>query len=81
MGMWVPVHGDVWDGDIPLETGAPITDSQSGEVAFRGGALPWKTGTYEVRRILAKLFEPDPTRTRSAITTMGSTTLWPPQGR
>ena len=49
MGMWVPVHSDEWDGDVPVEIEAPIVDSQSDEVVFRGGALPWKTGTYEVR--------------------------------
>jgi len=49
MGIWVPVHGDVWDGDIPVEVGTSTTDSQSGEVIFRGSALPWKTGTYEIR--------------------------------
>jgi len=49
MGMWVPVHRDEWDGDTPLEIGIPTMDSQSGEVAFGGGVLPWKTGTYEIR--------------------------------
>lgn len=48
MGMWVPVHGDEWDGETPIEVGTPNIDSQSGEVVFRGGALPWKTGMYEV---------------------------------
>lgn len=48
MGMWVPVHGDEWDGDIPLEIGTPTMDSQSGGVVFKGSALPWKAGTYEV---------------------------------
>jgi len=56
MGMWVPVHDDEWDGDIPLEIGTPTMDSQSGEVAFRGGALPWKTGIYEVRQSQVKPF-------------------------
>jgi len=49
MGLWVPVHGDEWDGDTPLEFGTSTVDSQSGEVVFRGGALPWKTGMYEIR--------------------------------
>lgn len=48
MGMWVPVHSDEWDGDMPVEAGTPVVNSRSGEVVFRGGALPWKTGTYEV---------------------------------
>jgi len=49
MGMWVPVHGDEWDGETPLEVGTAVMDSQSGEVIFRGSALPWKAGTYEIR--------------------------------
>ena len=57
MGMWVPVHDDEWDGDIPLEIGTPMINSQSGEVAFRGGALPWKTGIYEVWRFQVKRFD------------------------
>lgn len=56
MGMWVPVHSDEWDGEIPVEIGTPTTGSQSGEVAFRGDALPWKTGIYEVRHFWMKLF-------------------------
>ena len=58
MGMWVPVHGDEWDGDIPLEIGTPTLDSQSGGVVFRSTALPWKAGTYEVRRVCVKLLDP-----------------------
>jgi len=58
MGMWVPVYRDEWDGETPLEIGTPPTDSQSGEVAFGGGSLPWKTGTYEVRDNFVKLFRP-----------------------
>lgn len=49
MGMWVPVHKDEWDGEIPLDIGTPTLDSQFGEVVFRGGSLPWKTGSYEIR--------------------------------
>jgi len=49
MGMWVPVHRDEWDNETPVEIGTPATGSQPGEVAFGGGALPWKTGIYEVR--------------------------------
>lgn len=50
-GMWQPVHDDEWDGDTPLGLDRPPTpgkDSQ-GEVTFKGGALPWVTGRYEVR--------------------------------
>lgn len=56
IGMWVPVHRDEWDNETPLEIGAPTIDSQSGEVAFSGDALPWKTGLYEVRQLYVKLF-------------------------
>ena len=48
MGMWVPVHNDEWDGDIPLDLRESVTDSDSGYAVFRGGALPWKVGKYEV---------------------------------
>jgi phosphatidylethanolamine N-methyltransferase len=48
MGMWAPVHRDEWDDETLLEAGTQMIDSQSGEVVFRGGTLPWKTGTYEV---------------------------------
>lgn len=49
MGMWAPVHRDEWDSETALETGTPAADSEPGEIVFRGGALPWKTGSYEVR--------------------------------
>ncbi|KAI8996321.1 phospholipid methyltransferase-domain-containing protein [Trametes punicea] len=54
-GMWVPVHDDEWDGDIPLSLHHPkpedpdSPDVEEGEVVFKGGALPWHTGKYEVR--------------------------------
>ena len=57
MGRWAPVHEDEWDGNIPLEIGTPTMGSQSGEVVFRGGALPWKAGTYEVRGFCVNLFD------------------------
>ena len=50
--MWVPVHDDEWEGDIPLNPDRPITpdrESDSGTVTFKGGALPWTAGKYEVR--------------------------------
>lgn len=82
MGMWVPVHGDEWDGETPLEVGTAVMDSQSGEVVFRGSALPWKAGTYEVHTVvLHEIAWPDPTGNRSAITTMGNTTLWRSRSR
>ncbi|TFK90909.1 phosphatidylethanolamine N-methyltransferase [Polyporus arcularius HHB13444] len=55
LGMWVPVHDDEWDGDIPLELQRPkraegdSPDVEEGEVVFKGGVLPWRTGKYEVR--------------------------------
>jgi len=49
LGMWVPVHDDVWDGHLPLETYKTVANSGSGYVEFRGEALPWKVGKYEVR--------------------------------
>jgi phosphatidylethanolamine N-methyltransferase len=48
MGMWVPVHRDEWDSEMLPEVGTTTADSESGEVVFRSGALPWKTGIYEV---------------------------------
>jgi len=56
MGMWVPVHREEWDSETSLEAGTSATDSEPGEVAFRGGALPWKTGIYEVRRFCVNFF-------------------------
>ncbi|KAF4586330.1 phosphatidylethanolamine N-methyltransferase [Pleurotus pulmonarius] len=52
MGMWVPVHDDEWDGDIPLGRDKPIApqhESETGVVVFKGDALPWQVGKYEVR--------------------------------
>lgn len=53
MGMWVPVHDDEWDGDIPLGRDKPIApqhESETGVVVFKGDALPWQVGKYEVDR-------------------------------
>ena len=56
LGMWVPVHDDEWDGDIPRELQRPAraavagaSDVEEGEVVFRASVLPWRTGRYEVR--------------------------------
>jgi phosphatidylethanolamine N-methyltransferase len=50
--MWVPVHDEVWDGDLPVAFESKIAssskDSESGQVVFSGNALPWKVGQYEV---------------------------------
>lgn len=52
MGMWVPIHDDEWDGDVPLGLDRPPTPGKSskGEVVFKGNTLPWSVGRYEVRR-------------------------------
>jgi phosphatidylethanolamine N-methyltransferase len=50
-GLWVPVHDEEWDGDVPR----PSTDrdegekTECGEIAFKNSTLPWRTGDYEVR--------------------------------
>ncbi|KAK7448497.1 phosphatidylethanolamine N-methyltransferase [Stygiomarasmius scandens] len=52
LGMWVPVHDEEWDGDVPLgldRPDLPQTDSESGIVTFRGNTLPWLAGRYEIR--------------------------------
>ncbi|KAF7759714.1 hypothetical protein Agabi119p4_11409 [Agaricus bisporus var. burnettii] len=52
LGMWLPVHDEEWDGDIPLgldRPPSPQRDSENGEVTFRGNTLPWLVGNYEVR--------------------------------
>jgi phosphatidylethanolamine N-methyltransferase len=60
LGMWLPVHGEEWDGDvhgeewdgdIPLDLDRPPSphrDSESGIVTFKGNTLPWLVGKYEV---------------------------------
>ena len=58
LGMWVPVHDDEWDGDVPRPLqhsarpagGAPGSPAaEEGEVVFKASVLPWRTGRYEVR--------------------------------
>ncbi|TFY56065.1 hypothetical protein EVJ58_g7866 [Rhodofomes roseus] len=52
LGMWVPVHDEEWDGDIPLSLNRPNrpdNDSEDGETIFQRGTLPWQTGRYEIR--------------------------------
>ncbi|PFH50210.1 hypothetical protein AMATHDRAFT_4210 [Amanita thiersii Skay4041] len=52
LGMWLPVHNEEWDGDIPLRLDTPFgptKDSDCGEVTFMGDTLPWIAGQYEVR--------------------------------
>ena len=47
LGMWVPVHDDEWDGDIPRELQRPARksapgspDAEEGEVVFKASVLP-----------------------------------------
>ncbi|KAF5366832.1 hypothetical protein D9758_006516 [Tetrapyrgos nigripes] len=52
LGMWVPVHDEEWDGDVPLglvRPDLPQTDSESGIVTFKANTLPWLAGRYEIR--------------------------------
>lgn len=52
MGMWLPVHGDEWDGDVPLGLERVPSDSrksEKGTVTFKGNTLPWLVGRYEIR--------------------------------
>ncbi|KAJ1303691.1 hypothetical protein OPQ81_008116 [Rhizoctonia solani] len=47
-GMWVPVHDDQWDGDVPIShDNHSLPDS--GEVVFQKDQMPWQVGKYEVR--------------------------------
>lgn len=53
MGMWLPVHGEEWDGDVHLGVdGEPTDNRDSGTVTFKGNTLPWLVGKYEVRHKL-----------------------------
>lgn len=55
MGMWLPVHGEEWDGDVPLgydRAPSPQRDAEKGTIAFKGNTLPWLVGRYEVRIFL-----------------------------
>ncbi|THH03995.1 hypothetical protein EW145_g5845 [Phellinidium pouzarii] len=52
LGMWVPVHHDEWDGDVPIglqDKKFISADPETGKVVFKGEALPWQTGIYEAR--------------------------------
>ncbi|KAJ7607468.1 phosphatidylethanolamine N-methyltransferase [Roridomyces roridus] len=55
LGMWVPVHDEEWDGDVPLGLPRPFDgegeedESESGTITFKGNTLPWIAGRYEVR--------------------------------
>ena len=49
--MWVPVHDDEWDGDVPIgfDRKDVNKEQENGVVVFKGDRLPWHVGTYEVR--------------------------------
>jgi len=58
--MWVPVHDEEWDGDIPINESSPTNvpadgegpdadDEECGTVVFKGDKLPWMVGLYEMR--------------------------------
>ena len=57
LGMWVPVHDEEWDGDVPIgeesQTSAPAdagaSDEECGTAVFKGDSLPWTVGHYEMR--------------------------------
>jgi phosphatidylethanolamine N-methyltransferase len=60
LGMWVPVHSEVWDGDIPIGEnsqtsippkieGSAASDEECGLAVFKGDSLPWAVGRYEMR--------------------------------
>ena len=49
--MWLPVHDDEWDGDVPVDNAHVTprsTEAQTGTVVFQGSTLPWTVGRYEV---------------------------------
>ncbi len=59
LGMWVPVHDEEWDGDIPIgensqtstpgSEGSGASDEECGLAVFKGDSLPWTVGRYEMR--------------------------------
>ncbi|KAJ7054689.1 phosphatidylethanolamine N-methyltransferase [Mycena amicta] len=57
LGMWVPVHDEEWDGDVPLGLGLGIpaagssknAETDAGTLTFKGNTLPWIAGRYEIR--------------------------------
>jgi phosphatidylethanolamine N-methyltransferase len=57
LGLWVPVHDEEWDGDVPR----PLTDrhndeeTECGEIAFKNSTLPWQVGEYEVSRSIPQM--------------------------
>ncbi|KAH7924203.1 hypothetical protein BV22DRAFT_1196127 [Leucogyrophana mollusca] len=51
-GMWLPVHDEEWDGDVPLGTSRLASrgkEPDTGSILFEGSTLPWSVGRYEIR--------------------------------
>ncbi|KAG8215187.1 phospholipid methyltransferase-domain-containing protein [Butyriboletus roseoflavus] len=51
-GLWVPVHNEEWDGDVPVHNtnvSSRSPEAQAGTVVFKCSTLPWIIGRYEVR--------------------------------
>jgi phosphatidylethanolamine N-methyltransferase len=52
VGLWVPVHDEEWDQDVPVDDTSRITPlgkkPELGVVTFEGSTLPWTIGQYEV---------------------------------
>lgn len=55
--MWLPMHDEEWDGDLPIGTVGLDGDKNgakeepipmSGEVVFSGDKLPWSIRRHEV---------------------------------
>ncbi|KAF8467027.1 phosphatidylethanolamine N-methyltransferase [Russula ochroleuca] len=57
LGMWVPVHDEEWDGDVPIgeesqasdPADTDASDEECGTAVFKGDSLPWTVGRYEMR--------------------------------
>ncbi|KAF8438448.1 phospholipid methyltransferase-domain-containing protein [Boletus edulis BED1] len=48
-GLWLPVHNEEWDDDVPIDDTHVSKGPQTGTIVFQGSTLPWKIGRYEVR--------------------------------
>jgi phosphatidylethanolamine N-methyltransferase len=50
--MWLPIHDEEWDGDIPLGMArSSQIDAENGTVVFKANTLPWLIGKFEVRTL------------------------------
>jgi hypothetical protein len=56
VGLWVPIYGEEWDQDAPVNETSRITtlgkEPELGIVSFEGSTLPWTIGQYEVSHSL-----------------------------